>query len=69
MELDLPPVGVSVNTFKLEFLCNQYTNRDEILSKASFGWGKVAYGFGTDQKSGFHGNFYLPYGYKWENFS
>ena len=40
---------VSVNIFKLEYLCNQWANRNEILSEPSLGWGKAALGFGSDR--------------------
>ena len=33
-------VCVSVNIFKLEYLRNQWANRNEILSEPSLGWGK-----------------------------
>ena len=33
-------VGASVHTFKHEYLCNQLADLNEILSKASLGWGK-----------------------------
>ena len=42
-------VCVSVNNFKLEYLCNQWANRNEILSEPSLGWGKAALGFGPDR--------------------
>ena len=38
-----------VNIFKLEYLCNQWANRNEILSGLSLGWGKAALGFGPDR--------------------
>ena len=40
---------VSVNIFKHEYLCNQWANRNEILSEPSFGWGMAALGFGLDR--------------------
>ena len=40
---------VFVNIFKLEYLCNQWANRKEILSESSLGWGKAALGFGPDR--------------------
>ena len=42
-------VRLSVNTFKHEYLCNQSADWNEILSKASFGWGKASVGFGPDR--------------------
>ena len=35
-----------VNIFKLEYLRNQWANRNQILSEASLGWGLIALGFG-----------------------
>ena len=32
-------VRASVNIFKLEYLRNQWANRNQILSEASLGWG------------------------------
>ena len=32
-------VGLKVNIFKLEYLRNQWANRNQILSEASLGWG------------------------------
>ena len=41
---------VSVNIFKLEYLRNQWANRNEILSEPSLGGGgKTALGFGPDR--------------------
>ena len=43
---------VSVDIFKLEYLRNQWANRNEFLSEPSFGWGKggkAALGFGPDR--------------------
>ena len=40
---------MSVDIFKLEYLCNQWANRNEILSESSLGWGKAALGFGPDR--------------------
>ena len=40
---------VSVNIFKLEYLRNQWANRNETLSEPSLGWGKAALGFGPDR--------------------
>ena len=34
-----PSVRPSVNIFKLEYLRNQWANRNQILSEASLGWG------------------------------
>ena len=39
-------VSLCVNIFKLEYLRNQWANRNEILSEPSLGWGKAALGFG-----------------------
>ena len=39
-------VRASVNIFKLEYLRNQWANRNQILSEASLGWGLIALGFG-----------------------
>ena len=33
-------VCASVNTFKYKYLCNQLADWNQILSEASFGWGK-----------------------------
>ena len=41
-----PSVRPCVNIFKLEYLRNQWANRNQILSEASFGWGLIALGFG-----------------------
>ena len=38
-------VCVSVNIFKLEYLRNQWANRNQILSEASLGWVKCCIGF------------------------
>ena len=40
---------VSVNIFKLEYLRNQWANRNEILSEPSLGWGKGCIRFGPDR--------------------
>ena len=40
---------MSVDIFKLEYLCNQWANRNEILSEPSLGGGKAALGFGPDR--------------------
>ena len=42
-------VCVSVDIFKLEYLHNQWANRNEILIELSLGWGKAALGFGPDR--------------------
>ena len=42
-------VCVCVNIFKLEYLRNQWANRNEILSEPSLGWGKAALGLGPDR--------------------
>ena len=42
-------VCVSVDIFKLVYLCNQWANRNEILSVPSLGGGKAALGFGPDR--------------------
>ena len=39
-------VGPWVNIFKLEYLRNQWANRNQILSEASLGGGLIALGFG-----------------------
>ena len=45
-----PSVRRSVNIFKLQYLLNQWANRNEILSEPSLGWGeKAALGFGPDR--------------------
>ena len=51
-------VRPSVNTFKHEYLRNQWANCNQILSEASFGWGKGCLMFlaRSDWNSGFHGN-------------
>ena len=38
-----------VYTFKHEYLCNQWANRNQILSEASLGWGKAVLCFGPDR--------------------
>ena len=49
---------VSVNILKLEYLRNQWANRNEILSEPSLGWGKgcIRFGASSDRNSGVHGN-------------
>ena len=42
-------VWLCVNIFKLEYLRNQWANRNEILSEPLLGWGKTALGFGPDR--------------------
>ena len=42
-------VCLCVNIFKLEYLRNQWANRNEILSEPSLGGGKAALGFGPDR--------------------
>ena len=42
-------VCLSVNIFKLEYLRNQWANRNEMLPEPSLGWGKAALGFGPDR--------------------
>ena len=51
-------VCLSVNIFKLEYLRNQWANRNQILSEASLDRGKGCIRFWTrsDQNSGVHGN-------------
>ena len=51
-------VCVSVNIIKLEYLRNQWANRNEILSEPSLGWGKgcVRFWARSDRNSGVHGN-------------
>ena len=54
---------------KLEYLLGQLTNLDQILYKASLGWGKDCIRFWDklDQISGFHGNRKCPLTYNGEN--
>ena len=40
---------MSLNIFKLEYLHNQWANRNEILSDLHWGGGKAALGFGPDR--------------------
>ena len=51
-------VCVSVNIFKLEYLRNQWADRNEILSEPPLGWGKGCFRFWarSDRNSGVHGN-------------
>ena len=55
-----PCVGLCVNKhfFKLEYLRNQWANRNEILSGHHWGGGKAALGSWarSDRNSGVHGN-------------
>ena len=44
-----PCVRGCVNTFKHEYLCNQLTDWNEILSEASLGRGKASVGFDPDR--------------------
>ena len=56
-------VCLSVNIFKLEYLRNQWANRNKILSEpSSLGWGKgcIRFWARSDWNSGVHGNGYLP---------
>ena len=36
---------MSIHTFKHEYLCDQVADHNQILSEASFGWGRAALGF------------------------
>ena len=51
-------VCVSVDIFKLEYLCNQWANRNKILTEPSLGWGKgcIRFWARSDRNSGVHGN-------------
>ena len=40
---------LSVDIFKLEYLRNQWANRNEIFSESYWGGGKAALGFGPDR--------------------
>ena len=64
-----PSVVVVIHTFKLEYLCSQLANLDQILCVASLGWGKGSIRFwgGFDQNYGFHGNRKPPLTYNGEN--
>ena len=42
-------VCLYVNIFKLEYLRNQWANRNKILSEPSLGMGTAALGFGPDR--------------------
>ena len=37
---------LSIHTFKHEYLCDQVADHNQILSEASFVWGRAALGFG-----------------------
>ena len=60
---------VVVHTFKLEYLCSQLANLDQILCVASLGWGEGCIRFWgrSDQNCGFHGNRKPPLTYNEEN--
>ena len=49
-----PCVRPCVNIFKLEYLHNQWANRNEILSEPSLGWGKgcIRFWARSDRNSG-----------------
>ena len=51
-------VCLSVDIFKLEYLSNQWDNRNDILTEPSLGWGKgcIMFWARSDQNSGVHGN-------------
>ena len=51
-------VCVSVIIFKLEYLRNQWANRNKILTEPSLGWGKgcIRFWARSDRNSGVHGN-------------
>ena len=53
-------VCLCVNIFKLEYLRNQWVNRNDILSEPSLGWGKgcIRFWARSDRNSGVHGNGY-----------
>ena len=36
---------LSIHTLKHEYLCDQVADHNQILSEASFGWGRAALGF------------------------
>ena len=36
---------LSIHAFKHEYLCDQVADHNQILSEASFGWGRAALGF------------------------
>ena len=64
-----PCVRACVNTFKHKYLRDQWADRNQILSEASFGWGKgcIRFWCRSAQNSGFHGNRQPPQGYNGEN--
>ena len=47
-----------VNIFKLQYLRNQWSNRNDILTEPSLGWGKgcIRFWARSDRNSGAHGN-------------
>ena len=49
---------LSVDIFKLEYLCNQWANRNKILTEPSLGWGKdcIRFWARSDRNSGVRGN-------------
>ena len=49
MGVEPASVRACANTFKHEYLHNQWANRNQILSEASLGWGKAALCFGPDR--------------------
>ena len=51
-------VCLSVDIFKLEYLSNQWANRNDILTESSLGWGKgcIRFWASSDRNSGVHGN-------------
>ena len=51
-------VCLSVDIFKLEYLCNQWANRNKILTEPSLGWGKgcIRFWARSDRNAGVHGN-------------
>ena len=53
-----PLVRPCVNIFKLQYLRNKWSNRNQILSEASLGRGKgcIRFWARSDWKSGVHGN-------------
>ena len=42
-------IRLSIHTFKYEYLCDQVADHNQILSEASFGWGRSALGFGANR--------------------
>ena len=57
-----PLVRPCVHTFKNEYLCDHWVDRNQILSEALLGWGIgcIRFWARSDQNSGFHGNRKLP---------